>query len=158
MLLVTLNVTHYTPTGAGSARPGLYRVLVIPTKRSAEGSLPHILIPSLRERFRRGEPMCSPCRLYCRSIALVLHLLLTLNLLACIFLLSFYHVLLLRKSTKTPGTRKKQSGGSLLTSRMRHSSVEPPLSLQPLRLLQGAAELILLIDNACSKWSRVAQT
>ena len=29
-------------------------VLVIPTKRSAEGSLPHILIPSLRERLRRG--------------------------------------------------------------------------------------------------------
>ena len=78
--------------------------------------------------------------------------------LACIFLFSSCHVLLLRKSTKTPGTRKKQSGGSLLTSRMRHSSVEPPLSLQPVRLLQGAAELILLIDNACSKWSRVAQT
>ena len=38
--------------GAGSARPRLYRVLVIPTKRSAEGSLPHILIPSLRERVR----------------------------------------------------------------------------------------------------------
>ena len=37
---------------ATSARPRLYRVLVIPTKRSAEGSLPHILIPSLRERVR----------------------------------------------------------------------------------------------------------
>ena len=69
---------------------------------------------------------------------------LTLDLLSCIFLLSFYHVLLLRKSTKTPGTRKKQSDGSLLTSRIRHSSVEPPLPLQPLRLLQGAAGLLQL--------------
>ena len=117
--------------GAGSARPRLYRVLVIPTKRSAEGSLSLFLA-------RAGGPRPYSCLVF--------------------FLFSFCHVLLLRKSTKTPGTRKKQSGGSLLTSRMRHSSVEPPLPLQPLRLLQGAAELILLIDNACSKWSRVAQT
>ena len=43
-----LSMFNVQRVGAGSARPGLYRVLVIPTKRSVEGSLPHILIPSLR--------------------------------------------------------------------------------------------------------------
>ena len=95
--------------GAGSARPGPYRVLVIPTKCSAEGSLPHILIPSLLERLRRGELVCSPCGLYSRSIALVLHLLLTLNLLSCIFLLSFLLYFLTQKVPKTSALGKKSS-------------------------------------------------
>ena len=106
------------------------RCFVIPTKRSAEGSLPHILIPSLRERVRerlRRGGVCPP--LACIANQQFLYSTIHLPLVCCLvfFLLSLCHVLLLRKSTKTPGTRKKQSGGSLLTSRMRHSSVEPPV-------------------------------
>ena len=73
--------------------------------------------------------------------ALIFSYLLTLDLLAYILFVVVLSLLFDRqKATKSPGTRKKQSGGSLLTSRMRHSSVEPPLSLQPVRLLHGAAD------------------
>ena len=59
-------------------------------------------------------------------------------------LLSFYHVLLLRKSTKTPGTRKFQSTSFLFKSRKRHLSVKEVLPLELPACFLGAAGLLQL--------------
>ena len=103
----------------------------IPTKRSAEGSLPHILIPSLlkrvRERLRRGG--VSPPKV-CIANQQFLYSAIHLPLTCCLvfFLLSLCHVLLLRKSTKTPGTRKFQSTSFLVVNTAFTATRAAPIS------------------------------
>ena len=60
------------------------------------------------------------------------------------FLLSLCYVLLLRKSTKTPGTRKFQSTSFLFKSRKRHLSVKEVLPLELSARFLGAAGLLQL--------------
>ena len=59
-------------------------------------------------------------------------------------MLSLCYVLLLRKSTKTPGARKFQSTSFLFKSRKRHLSVKEVLPLELPACFLGAAGLLQL--------------
>ena len=56
--------------------------------------------------------------------------LLNLNRSLVFYFKSFFHVLSLRERTKAPGTREKQSDGSLFRSCKQHPSVKPSLPLK----------------------------